>query len=363
MGDPTVPAERRRYDAVKRSLDVLAAGTGLVLASPVMAATAVVVAATLGRPVLFRQQRPGRGGRPFEIVKFRTMREPDATVGDDNSEARMTRAGSRIRSLSVDELPNLWNVLKGDMSIVGPRPLKTAYLTRYSPRQLRRHEVRPGLTGLAQVSGRNALSWDDRLELDVWYVEHRSLRLDLTVLVRTIGKVLRREGVAEEGHATVREFFGPTPTDLRLIELAAVGLPARPDGSAAPPGGAPGASWALADAATLEVVAGSRQGDPGRMDWVAVDRSGRPMTWCGFTELTPTTARIYIVACAEPADRGLIRPTLQLLIARAHDLGLKQLRLEVDAQDAESRRTFADLSFRETGARDSTTIPMALTLV
>lgn len=119
MGDPTVPAERRRYDAVKRSLDVLAAGTGLVLASPVMAATAVVVAATLGRPVLFRQQRPGRGGRPFEIVKFRTMREPDATVGDDNSEARMTRAGSRIRSLSVDELPNLWNVLKGDMSIVG----------------------------------------------------------------------------------------------------------------------------------------------------------------------------------------------------------------------------------------------------
>ena len=355
--------QRRRYDTLKRTLDVLGAGVGVVLVAPLMAATAVVVALKLGRPVLFRQQRPGRDGRMFEIVKYRTMLQPDSMLGDDNDEGRMTRTGSRIRSLSLDELPSLWNVLKGDMSIVGPRPLKTSYLTRYSPRQMRRHEVRPGLTGLAQVSGRNALSWDDRLELDVWYVDNRSLRLDLSVLVRTIGRVLRRDGITGEGQATVSEFFGPTPTDLELVGLVGGKLQTRPERAPAPLHRTHSSFWALPDSETMDVVFGTGQAEPGRMDWAAVDPSGQPRSWCGFTRLTPTAASIYIVGGAQPADRGLVRATLQLLVARAQNLGLKQLRLEVDPRNVEARRLFADLSFRQVGAGEGGTVPMILTLV
>ncbi|MFA4840260.1 MAG: sugar transferase, partial [Agrococcus sp.] len=352
--------QRRRYDRLKRTLDVLGAGVGVILVAPLMAATAVVVALELGRPVLFRQQRPGRDGRMFEIVKFRTMLQPDSELGDDNDEGRMTRAGSRIRSLSLDELPSLSNVLRGDMSIVGPRPLKASYLTRYSPQQMRRHEVRPGLTGLAQVSGRNALSWDDRLELDVWYVDNRSLRLDFSILLRTIGRVLRRDGITGDGQATVREFFGPTPTDLELVGLVGGELQTRPEGSPGPH--RPRSSfWALPDSGTIDVVFG--QAEPGRMDWAAVDPSGQPRSWCGFTGLTPTAASIYIVGAAEPGARGLVRDTLQLLVARAQTLGLKQLRLEVDPRNVEARRLFADLSFRQVGAGEGGRVPMILTLV
>lgn len=193
-------------DRVKRALDVAVSGVGLVVTAPIQAATAVMVLAAHGRPVLFRQARPGKDGQVFELVKFRTMRHPDATHVTDAE--RLTTVGRTLRATSLDELPTLWNVLRGDMSLVGPRPLLVEYLDRYTPEQARRHEVRPGITGLAQVSGRNGISWEEKLALDVEYVDTRSLLLDLQILVRTVTSVLRREGIAAEGQATMPVFTG-----------------------------------------------------------------------------------------------------------------------------------------------------------
>ena len=192
----------------KRALDVAVAGALLLASAPVQAVVAVAVAARLGRPVLFRQRRPGLHGDPFTILKFRTMRPVDVSAGRVDDASRLTRLGRFLRATSLDELPTLVNVLHGDMSLVGPRPLLMAYLTRYSPAQARRHEVRPGRTGLAQVSGRNAVGWDERLALDVKYVDTRSMGLDLTILRRTVGAVLRREGISADGEATMPEFVG-----------------------------------------------------------------------------------------------------------------------------------------------------------
>ncbi len=196
----------RAYDPVKRALDVLAAGGAIVVLSPVMALVAVLVAARLGRPVLFAQPRPGKGGRVFVLRKFRSMRDVDEARGLITDEQRLTRFGRALRSTSLDELPSLWNVLKGEMSIVGPRPLLVEYLPRYSPEQARRHEVRPGITGLAQVSGRNALGWDEKFALDVEYVDRRSLALDARVILATVRSVFAREGISAEGHATMQKF-------------------------------------------------------------------------------------------------------------------------------------------------------------
>ena len=189
------------YPMVKRAIDAVAAAVALVVLLPVIAAGALAVLVSMGRPVLFRQRRPGRHGELFEMVKFRTMRAGDGADG-----ARLTRTGNWLRASSIDELPSLWNVVKGEMSLVGPRPLLPDYLDRYTPRQARRHEVRPGITGLAQVSGRNALGWEDKLEFDVRYVERLSLRLDLRILARTVTTVVRREGISADGHATMPAF-------------------------------------------------------------------------------------------------------------------------------------------------------------
>jgi lipopolysaccharide/colanic/teichoic acid biosynthesis glycosyltransferase len=194
---------RRRGLFVKEVLDRTLAFLALVILSPVIAALAVALFMTHGRPVLFRQTRPGRNGRPFDLMKFRTMRE-----GDGPDDARLTPLGRWLRSFSLDELPELWNVLRGDMSLVGPRPLLMKYLERYSPQQARRHEVKPGVTGWAQIKGRNALSWDERLALDVWYVDNRSLMLDLQILARTVAQVILRRGIAHPGTATMPEFTG-----------------------------------------------------------------------------------------------------------------------------------------------------------
>ncbi len=198
--------ERRPYDAVKRGIDVAVSAVGLVVSAPVQAVTAGVVLVAHGRPVLFRQLRPGLHGEPFELVKFRTMRHPDATHVSDAD--RLTAVGRFLRSTSLDELPTLWNVLKGEMSLVGPRPLLMEYLPRYSPEQARRHEVRPGVTGLAQVSGRNGVAWEDKFALDVEYVDRRCLRLDMAILRRTVGSVLGRRGITGEGEATMTPFLG-----------------------------------------------------------------------------------------------------------------------------------------------------------
>ncbi|TMQ19766.1 MAG: sugar transferase [Deltaproteobacteria bacterium] len=194
---------------MKRLIDVTVAASLLVLGAPVFAATALLVYADVGRPLLFRQRRVGLGGRVFELVKFRTMRSAVDRDGRPLPDAaRLTRIGRLIRASSLDELPQLINVLRGDMSLVGPRPLLVEYLSRYSPEQARRHEVQPGITGLAQVAGRNALSWPEKFALDIYYVDHRSLALDLQILARTVAAVVKREGISAAGEATMPPFRG-----------------------------------------------------------------------------------------------------------------------------------------------------------
>ena len=200
----------RLYDAVKRPLDAAVAAFLLVLLAPVLIGVAVAVRLTMGSPVLFRQQRPGLGGRLFTIYKFRTMRrateQADATIAVASDADRLTRLGSFLRSTSMDELPELWNVVVGDMGLIGPRPLLPEYLPRYNSEQARRHDVRPGITGWAQVNGRNATTWEERFEMDVYYVDNRSFALDARVLWRSIATVLGRKGVSAPGSATMPPF-------------------------------------------------------------------------------------------------------------------------------------------------------------
>ncbi|MCL7462273.1 sugar transferase [Pseudomonas sp. NW5] len=193
----------------KRWFDILASSLGLLLLAPVIVIIAWQIRRKLGSPVLFRQVRPGLHGKPFEMIKFRTMRHAvDANGNPLPDSERMTPFGSFLRASSLDELPELWNVLKGDMSLVGPRPLLMEYLPLYSPEQYRRHEVRPGVSGWAQVNGRNALSWEDKFKLDVWYVDNRSFWLDLKIIFLTLKKVVVREGISAEGEATMSKFTG-----------------------------------------------------------------------------------------------------------------------------------------------------------
>ncbi len=194
--------------AAKRAFDLALAVPALVLTAPLQAAVAVAVRRRLGAPVLFRQTRPGLHGRPFEMVKFRTMLDPDPARGLVSDQDRLTSFGAALRATSLDELPALWNIVRGDMSLVGPRPLLMSYLPRYSPEQARRHEVKPGLTGLAQVSGRNAVDWDQRLRLDVQYVDDHSIGGDLRLIWRTIRPVVARHGVTEPGSVSMTEFLG-----------------------------------------------------------------------------------------------------------------------------------------------------------
>lgn len=198
----------RWYSGFKRAADVVTAGAALAVLSPVIGITAALVRKNLGSPVLFKQPRPGRNGRVFNLYKFRTMKNPDPDAGLVSDEDRLTPFGKMLRSTSLDELPSLWNVARGDMSIVGPRPLLVEYLGRYSPQQRRRHEVRPGLTGLAQVNGRNAQTWEERFRWDVEYVDRVGLALDAQILWQTIKVVLRREGVSATDHVTMPEFTG-----------------------------------------------------------------------------------------------------------------------------------------------------------
>jgi len=200
---------RLASDALKRALDITLACVALVLLSPVLAVVWVLVRLRMGTPVLFRQQRPGRHGRPFEMAKFRTMTDARDADGDLLPDAdRLTALGQWLRRSSIDELPELLNVLAGDMSLVGPRPLLMQYLPLYSPEQARRHEVRPGITGWAQVNGRNAVSWPEKFELDVWYVDHRSTKLDFEIMWKTVSQVMGGHGVSADGHATMEPFTG-----------------------------------------------------------------------------------------------------------------------------------------------------------
>ena len=194
---------------IKRLLDILGSFSGLLFFAPLIAVVAWLIRRQLGSPVLFRQTRPGLHGNPFQLIKFRTMRNAIGLDGRPLPDSeRMTSFGSFLRSASLDELPELWNVLKGDMSLVGPRPLLMEYLPLYSLEQARRHELRPGVTGWAQVNGRNALSWEEKFRLDVWYVDNRSFWLDLKILFMTMRKVVVREGISATGDATMPKFIG-----------------------------------------------------------------------------------------------------------------------------------------------------------
>jgi lipopolysaccharide/colanic/teichoic acid biosynthesis glycosyltransferase len=200
-----------RSDATKRVFDIVVAAIALVVLSPVILVIALAVRLTMGSPILFRQERPGLHGVPFTILKFRTM--SIARPGEELTDTqRTTRLGHWLRSLSLDELPELWNVIRGDMSLVGPRPLLMVYLSRYTPEQARRHEVRPGITGLAQVGGRNAIDWDQRFALDLKYVDSHDLRMDISVLARTVAIVLKREGINSSSDETMPEYMGSGST-------------------------------------------------------------------------------------------------------------------------------------------------------
>lgn len=199
----------RSRKLLKRALDLLLSGTGLIFLSPVYLILILLVRSRLGSPVLFRQQRPGLNGRPFQMLKFRSMKDavgPDGQLLPDAE--RLTDFGRRLRSTSLDELPELWNVLRGDMSLVGPRPLLMEYLPLYSPEQAKRHHVRPGITGWAQVNGRNSLTWTEKFALDTWYVENHSLGLDLKILIMTAAKVIKREGINAPESVTAEKFTG-----------------------------------------------------------------------------------------------------------------------------------------------------------
>ena len=194
---------------IKRAFDIVMSASALLLLAPVIGYVAWQINRQMGSPVLFRQARPGLNGKPFEMIKFRTMK--DALDADGNplpDSERLTAFGQFLRSSSLDELPELWNVLKGDMSLVGPRPLLMEYLPLYSAEQCRRHDARPGITGWAQINGRNALSWEEKFKLDVWYVDNRSLWLDIRILFLTVKKVLVRDGISAEGEATMSKFTG-----------------------------------------------------------------------------------------------------------------------------------------------------------
>lgn len=194
---------------IKRFIDIAVALAALILSVPLMFLIFIIIRLIMGAPVLFAQMRPGLHGKPFIMYKFRTMRESQDRQGNLLPDAqRLTRVGQFLRSASLDELPELWNVLKGEMSLVGPRPLLIEYLDRYTPEQARRHEVKPGITGWAQVNGRNALNWEEKFKLDVWYVDNWGVWLDIKILWLTLLKVFKREGISAQGHATMPEFKG-----------------------------------------------------------------------------------------------------------------------------------------------------------
>jgi sugar transferase EpsL len=195
--------------AIKRPFDLIITIPALIVLLPFLFILAALIAILLGSPILFRQERPGWRGQPFWLLKFRSMTNACDAVGNLlNDAARLTRFGRFLRATSLDELPELFNVLKGDMSLVGPRPLLMQYLDRYTPEQARRHEVRPGITGWAQINGRNAITWEEKFKLDVWYVDNWSLWLDIQIIYMTIWKILKREGISQPGYATAEEFMG-----------------------------------------------------------------------------------------------------------------------------------------------------------
>ncbi|GGA71433.1 hypothetical protein GCM10011490_22660 [Pseudoclavibacter endophyticus] len=354
-------AKRRSYDRLKRTFDFVAASAMLVITLPVQLVLAALVLKNLGAPVLFTQQRPGRDSKLFRLYKFRTMLSPDEKNGRVLNEDRMTSFGKRLRASSLDELPSLWNVVLGDMSLVGPRPLRSSYLGRYSPEQARRHEVRPGVTGYAQVLGRNALSWDDRLALDVQYVEKRSFWLDVWILYKTLSTVVTRVGVVADGEATMSEFFGPERTPrLELVPLSEEHLATRVEWLSDPRVRAGVTISFMPDADGMRSWFAGASNDHTRYDWVGVDpNAGRPISMCGF-RVAGSEANLYIYVDPRRHGMGFGRDTMTLLIARARSKGVRRLTLETSTDNIAAVRLYESLGFVR--SEESTLSPPRLSM-
>lgn len=291
---------RQKPDHFNRALDVVAATVGLIVLAPVFAVLWLIIRAKLGVPVIFVQERAGKNGRPFMLYKFRSMLEPDPERGIIIDDQRMTPFGRRLRATSLDELPTLFNVLKGDMSLVGPRPLHVTYLPRYSPHQARRHEVRPGITGLAQVMGRNSLDWEDRFDLDVQYVDEQTLLLDLKILGRTIGEVLSSSDVEAEGTATMPSFTGGNPDDGLSERL----MTERWHDS--------WRSWQQDPRSTKSLEAEITQTGNARY-WIYVDAEQKPICIAGLSGLGGTQITASILTNPEQADHRHLSAVLNRL--------------------------------------------------
>ncbi|NUL48318.1 GNAT family N-acetyltransferase [Cellulosimicrobium funkei] len=340
---------------VKRALDLTASAAGLLISAPIMGVVAIAIRAKLGSPVLFRQERPGLNGTSFHILKFRTMLEPDASQNLVTNEQRMTPFGAILRSTSLDELPSLINVLRGDLSLVGPRPLRMAYLDRYSDEQMKRHTVRPGLTGLAQISGRNSLTWDERLRLDVDYVERVSIKRDFRILCNTVAKVLKREGISSSGQATMSEFFGPEFTsDLSIRALDEADLPTRADWLREPSirEGISIDFWP--DAESMRAWYERVSEDASRVDYVTFSHgSGELQAMLGIVALGQDSGELYIYVNPKSQGRGYGRQSMQLLLTKARQLGLTAISLETKTTNERSIRLYQRLGFVRIDQRSS----------
>lgn len=303
-------------DLVKRTLDCIGAGISLVILAPVFAVLWLTIRIKLGGPVIFAQQRPGKDGEIFTMYKFRSMLATDPARNLVTDDQRSTPFGRGLRATSLDELPTLINVLKGDMSFVGPRPLMVEYLPRYTPHQARRHEVRPGITGLAQVSGRNLLSWEERFDLDVEYVDRHTVLLDLNILAQTIGQVFSRSGVEADGITTMTIFIGAPPEDdlteqTMTDQWHSHGQTWQQD------------SWAIAVGATSTLPS------PGARYWMYLNADGDPVAICGISEVGTQHVNASMLISPEHRNHDLVHALLVRLIHHAKSFDADGLTLRV----------------------------------
>jgi|SRR5699024_9887885 len=345
---------RKSYDLVKRGIDIVGSALGIVVLSPVFVVVALTVWVKLGSPVIFRQDRPGRDGKIFTLYKFRSMLDEDPATDRFTDDQRMTSFGYTLRATSLDELPSLWNVLGGQMSFVGPRPLKIEYLQHYSPRQARRHEVLPGITGLAQINGRNSLDWQQRLELDVNYVETRSFALDLKILWATVAKVFSRGGVSADGLTTVEMFVGNPPDDglietslnerIMPVELTWIRNPEDRNGNSI-------GSGPSFEAQTLEQKTVATRGR--RRDWVYCNGAHHIVAVAGLYGVGTPELSLYMYGDPAQRDSDYSRLVMNRLIYRARSYDSRRLYAKVPKTHTVAASLCRELGFAPTPDSDA----------
>lgn len=346
-----MPSRKKSYDFLKRGIDIVGSGIGLVVLSPVIGAVSLAVRTKLGSPVIFQQRRPGKDGEIFTLYKFRTMLDMNEAKGIVTNEQRMTSFGRRLRSLSLDELPTLMNVLRGNMSLVGPRPLRTEYLSQYSPQQARRHEVRPGITGLAQIKGRNSLPWEERFKMDVDYVESRSLRVDSQILMNTLFQVFRRSGIEGDGMAAMSAFVADKPVDSLTEEpLSEEWLETRVQWLNDP---------GIREGITISFEANitdtykwfeSVNENLSRRDWVYLNELGEPVAMAGLSGVGTPDLTLYIYVGPSQQGNGYGGMVINRLIYRARTYGGYRLRIEVKQSNEIAMKLYEKRGFERVEA-------------